>query len=84
MGINPEFQKKGIGTKLIKKLEKELKKIGVKELRVDTLAESIKYKPYESTRAFYKKMGFKVEKVTKRKSKDTGEEFDLATLIKAL
>ena len=84
MGVNPEFQREGIGTKLIKRLEKELKKIGVKELRVDTLAESIKYKPYEPTRAFYKKLDFKVEKITKRKSKETGEEFDLATLVKTL
>jgi len=82
IGVEPEFQGKGIGTKLLRKLEKELKRIGVKDLRVETVGDSTKYKPYEITRAFYRKMGFRVEKVRKIRSKDTGEEFNLATFIK--
>lgn len=84
IGVNPEFQKRWIGTELLKKLEKELKRIGIKELRVETVAETENYKPYEITRAFYKKLNFKVERVRKVKSKDTGEKFDLATFVKKL
>jgi len=84
IGVPPKFQKRGIGTKLLKTLEKELKKMAVKELRVETLADSVKYKPYGPTRDFYKEMEFKLEKVKKMKSKDTGEKFDMAVLFKKL
>lgn len=84
MGILPDYQKKGIGTKLLKTLEKELKKMGIKELRVETLADSVKYRPYDSTRDFYRETGFKLEKVKKMKSKGTGKKFDMAVLLKKL
>lgn len=84
LGILPEYQRRGIGARLLKVVEKELGKIGVKKIRVETVAESEKYEPYERTRAFYIKMGFKVEKVEKAASKDTGEKFDLATYVKNL
>lgn len=84
IGVDPEIHRRGIGSRLFKKMEERLKKIGVKELRVGTVAESVKYEPYERTRAFYRKMGFEVEKIERKKSKDTGEEFDFATLIKKL
>lgn len=84
MAVEPKFHRQGIGTKLLRGLEKELKVLGIKELRVDTLDESENYKPYEKTRAFYKKMGFKVEKVKKIKSKDASKEFNLATFSKKL
>ena len=67
MGVDPKFHGKNIGTKLLEALERELKNIGLKELRVETLAESIEYEPYEKTRLFYKKMGFKPEKIRKIK-----------------
>src|SRR4030042_4658567 len=60
MGIDPKFHSKGIGRKLLNALVKELKKFNVKELIVETVADSVKYEPYESTRLFYKKMGFRL------------------------
>ena len=82
IGVAPKLHNKNIGTKLVKTLEKELKRFGVKKLQVDTLAGSEKYEPYRKTRLFYKNMGFRVERVRKIKSKDTGEKFDMATFIK--
>lgn len=82
MGVSPKLHRKSIGTKLIKTLEKELKKIGAKELHVDTVADSVQYEPYSKTRDFYRKMGFKVKSVKEMKSKDTGEKFDMATFVK--
>jgi len=84
IGVDPKFQRRGIGTKLLRKLREKLKKMKIKDLRVETVAESEKAKPYEITRLFYKKMGFKVEKVRKVKSKDTGREFNMATFVKKL
>ncbi len=84
MGVEPKFQGKTVGTKLLKALEIKLRKFGLKELRVETLAESIEYEPYERTRLFYKKMGFKPEKIRKIKSKATGDILDLVTLVKKL
>ncbi len=84
LGVDPKLHRKKIGTKLINFLEKELKKIGVKELRVETLAESVEYEPYERTRIFYKKIGFQLKDIKKIKSKDTGEWLDMAILVKKL
>ncbi|MCX6724453.1 MAG: GNAT family N-acetyltransferase [Candidatus Staskawiczbacteria bacterium] len=84
MGVKPKFHGKSTGTSLLKALEKELKNIGLKELRVETLSELTEYEPYEKTRLFYKKMGFKVESTKKIKSKDKGEMLYLATLVKNL
>ena len=80
----PLNERKGVGTKLLKALEKELKIFGLKELRVDTLAESAESYHYRKTRMFYKKRGFEVEKIKKIKSKDTGKISELATLVKNL
>ena len=71
MGVDPKFHRKKVGTRLLEATEKKLKSFGLKELRVDTLAESIESKPYEKTRLFYKNRGFRVEKIKKIRSKDT-------------
>lgn len=84
IGVDPKFHRQGIGSKLLQRLENELKKLGITDLRVETVADTTKYKPYEITRAFYKKAGFKVEKVRTVKSKDTGRKFDMATFVKKL
>lgn len=58
MGILSDFHRKGIGRKMVEKLVSELKQAGVHELRVSTLGDSVKYEPYERTRAFYRGIGF--------------------------
>jgi len=84
MGVDPKFHRKKIGTKLINFLEKEVKKLRAQELRVETLAESVEYEPYERTRVFYKKMGFKLKSVKKVKSKGTRRWFDMAIFTKKI
>jgi len=59
MGIKPEFQGQGVGTQLLSHLKEELIKVDCSSLIVKTLDESVEYKPYEQTRAFYLKKGFK-------------------------
>ena len=82
LGVIPKFHRKKIGTKLVESLEKELKKLGAKELHVDTVADSVQNEPYLRTRAFYRKVGFKVKSVKRVKSKDTGKMFDMAAFTK--
>ncbi len=59
IGVKKEFQRKGIGFKLLKELEKIAKKYNSKSIEVETLSENVSYKPYELTRNFYNKNGFK-------------------------
>jgi ribosomal protein S18 acetylase RimI-like enzyme len=58
IGILPEFHRQGIGRKLVEHLISELKQVGIHELRVNTLGDSVEYEPYERTRAFYRSIGF--------------------------
>lgn len=83
LGVTRTVQGNGIGTRLIQYLENELINMGIRELKVDTLSESIDYDPYSKTRAFYEKMGFikgEVRKVTS----SNGEELELVTYHKKL
>jgi len=84
IGVEPVSQRKGIGSELYAVVEDELRRAGVREVRVETVSELTEYEPYERTRAFYEKMGFHMEKVKKTISEDTGEEFYMATYVKAL
>jgi len=59
MGVLSEFHHQGIGQKLVGRLISELKKAGIRELRVNTLGDSVEYEPYARTRAFYRRIGFK-------------------------
>lgn len=47
IGVHPKFQRKNIGSKLLKALEEKLKRYDVKELRVKTVAATTKYGPYD-------------------------------------
>jgi XTP/dITP diphosphohydrolase len=58
MGVRREHHHKGIGRQLISRLEEILRQVGVEELYVGTLGDSVDYKPYVATRAFYRALGF--------------------------
>ena len=66
MGILPNYQNKGIGTKLIKSVEDELKANAINKIKVATLSPTTKYKLYEKTRKFYRKIGFKKYRIDKK------------------
>ena len=59
MGVARNCQRKGIGNELLRWLEKEAKKEKYKTIQVETLTDEEDYKPYELTRNFYYKRGFK-------------------------
>jgi len=58
MGIDPESRGKGIGKRLLAKVEQELIKFGYKDLRVETVGECMPvYEPYAATLKFYRSSG---------------------------
>ncbi len=59
MGVRREHHHQGIGRRLIERLEGVLRQVGIEELYVGTLGDSVDYKPYVATRAFYRALGFK-------------------------
>jgi len=59
LGVRPDHQRRGIGTRLLEHVEDALRGEGVLRLEVETLSESVDYEPYESTRAFYRAAGFR-------------------------
>jgi len=61
--VSKKYQKIGIASRLVKKVEDKIKKYNARIFWVDTLDESIKYEPYVAANKFYKKMGFKKEVV---------------------
>ena len=69
IGVKKNCQSRGIGSLLVKWLEKEAIKIKSKSVEVETLTDEDHYEPYKFTRAFYYKHGFKklyIKKVRKR------------------
>jgi len=61
--VKKEAQRSGIGTRLIDQLIAKAKDLGAKEIVVETLSPNQEYIPYNLTRAFYEKNGFKVKKI---------------------
>lgn len=69
MAVDKNYQRKGIGKKLIKKLIKILNK-KVKSIIVETLSYEDNYRPYKLTRKFYLKNGFNYKFIKKASKKD--------------
>lgn len=84
IGVDPESRGEGIGKLLVEKVERELRKFGYKELRIETVGECTPiYKPYAETLKFYKSMGFEIEKRGRLRS-DMGYKWRYSTLRKKL
>ena len=83
LGVDESLQRSGIGTQLIKYLEKELLILGIRELKVETLSDKIDYEPYVRTRAFYEKDGF-IKGETRSVISADGEELEMVTYVKNL
>jgi ribosomal protein S18 acetylase RimI-like enzyme len=67
LGINKKDRNKGIGKKLVLRLEKYFKKLGAKKMQVETVGwTDPEEKDYAQTRKFYKTVGF--DKIVKKSS----------------
>ena len=73
MGVDPEYQGQLIGTNLLTYIENVLTKLGVKELRINTVVEQVpKDGTYDRTVQFYLKNGFAI---VKKEEQQTFHEF---------
>ena len=59
MAVRADKQRSGIGTALIDRILRDSRSHGILLLRVETLSPLSSYSPYEKTRRFYEKVGFK-------------------------
>jgi GNAT superfamily N-acetyltransferase len=84
LGVTKRARGKGIGRRLIAKVEDELSRFGYKDLRVETVGECTpRYEPYEETLKFYKSLGFTVVKRGRLRT-DMGYKWRHSTLRKEL
>ena len=60
LGVRPEFQGRGFGTRLLSCAEALARERGLTEIATYTLGDGVEYKPYEATRRFYFSRGFTV------------------------
>lgn len=84
LGVDKTLRGAGIGKLLLEKVEKELKKLCYKDLRVQTVCECTpRYEPYAETLRFYVSRGFDVIKKGRLRN-DMGYKWRYSTLRKKL
>ena len=60
LGVRPDYQRKGIGSRLLASAEEFGRQHAVTEIATHTLGDGVDYRPYEGTRQFYFSRGFTV------------------------
>lgn len=60
IGVSLDYQRRGIGSRLLACAEEFGRQHGVTEIATYTLGDGVDYKPYEATRLFYFSRGFTV------------------------
>jgi ribosomal protein S18 acetylase RimI-like enzyme len=76
VGVAKAAQRRGIGSALVVSLVAHLQGLGVAELFVSTVADSVDDEPYARTRAFYRAVGFEDFRVDKGHFRDPRGDYD--------
>lgn len=82
MGVLPDRQGQGIGTRLIAEAERYARRRGIYELATYTLGDSVDYEPYEATRAFYFSKGFTIYQRSQTDNPGCPQEIKIKKTIK--
>lgn len=81
LGVHVDHQRRGIGTKLVAAANSKARDLGIAELATYTLGDCVDYAPYELTRRFYRKCGFRVYKRSRSDNPGCPEEIWLSKHI---
>ena len=81
MGVRPEQHRHGIGTRLLTRAEQSAREKGLMEIATFTLGAGVDYEPYEATRAFYFKSGFRIYQTNKTDNPGCPEEIKIKKVI---
>ena len=82
LGVDREFHRQGIGTRLLAAAEMKARDLGIDELATYTLGDSVDYEPYDLTRNFYRKHGFSVYKRSRTDNAGCPEEIWISKRVK--
>ena len=82
LAVEKEFQRQGLGSRLLEAAERKAGDLGIDELATCTLGDNVKYQPYEGTRSFYWKCGFSVYKRTRTDNPGCPEEIWISKRVK--
>ena len=82
LAVDRPFHRQGIGSMLLNAAEAMAQELRIDELATYTLGEGVAYQPYESTRRFYWKHGFKVYKRSRTDNPGCPEEIWISKPIK--
>jgi ribosomal protein S18 acetylase RimI-like enzyme len=85
IAVDPRNHRRGIGAMLVKKVEAEMRRMGGKELFVETPTKEAGIgTEYEKTYKFYEGIGFNVDSIKKRGDPDSTCDCDMALMKKVL
>ena len=82
LAVDRPLQKHGVGSRLLVAAESKAREMGIDELATYTLGDSVAYQPYEVTRSFYRKLGFKVYKRSRTDNPGCPEEIWISKHVK--
>ncbi len=82
LGVDKEFQRQGLGSRLIEAAEMKAQDLGIDELATYTLGDNVEYQPYDVTRSFYWKCGFSVYKRSRTDNPGCPEEIWISRQVK--
>ena len=81
LGVRRDFQRMGIGKALLAKAEDVARETGIDEIATCTLGDGVDYAPYEQTRSFYFKNGFRVYQRNRTDNPGCPEEIRISKKI---
>lgn len=81
IGVYERYHGTGAGELLFIEFERIMKGHGINTIQVKTLGESVDYPPYDRSRNFYRKMGFKKHRSEITDNPECPEELILRKLI---
>ena len=82
LAVDKPFQRQGIGGRLLDAVESKARQMGIVELATYTLGDSVTYQPYEVTRSFYWKYGFKGVQAIQDRQPGCPEEIWISKQVK--